>query len=248
VLSLRKLRVFLLPFAAVVLILSLLSFSDMLTERLSSSVVSAALDNKPLVIIDPGHGGIDGGAQANGICESELNLAIALKTAELCRAFGFNVIMTRDSDISIHDDSAATVRQKKNSDLRNRLRIMTDNTNAAVISIHLNKFQESYVHGAQVFYAPNSLGSNRLAEIIQKTIKELIQPDNNRETKQSDSSLYILYNNKVNPAVMVECGFISNPQEALLLKDSNYQDKLAFALLYSLIEFYNKPENTNSYR
>jgi N-acetylmuramoyl-L-alanine amidase len=210
-----------------------------LDRTLETRAVGLPTTTKPVVILDPGHGGVDGGASANGIVEKELNLAIARKVREMCVLFGFDVRMTREEDISIHDEDKTTIRDQKNSDLKNRLEIMTAQPGSVVVSIHMNKFPQSRIQGAQVFYAPKSQGSDMLAQIIQDNVRTLIQPDNTRQIKRADSSLFLLYNNTVNPAVLVECGFISNPEEAALLQEEDYQDRMAFTICCSLLQFYN---------
>lgn len=209
-----------------------------LNRTLHSRTVELPTTTRPVVVLDPGHGGVDGGAQGNGITEKEVNLAIARKTRELCTLFGFEVRMTREEDVSIHDEDKTTIRAQKNSDLKNRLKIMTRDPAAVVVSIHLNKFPQSRIKGAQVFYAPKSRGSDLLAQTIQDSFRELLQPENTRQIKKADSSLFLLYNNTVAPAVLVECGFLSNPEEAALLKTEDYQDRVAFAICCSLLRFY----------
>lgn len=223
--------------AVTVLVTAALVFGA-LDRTLETRTVGLPTTTRPVVILDPGHGGVDGGASANGIVEKELNLAIALKTRELCSLFGFDVQMTREEDISIHDEGKITIRDQKNSDLKNRLAIMTAQPESVVVSIHMNKFPQSRIKGAQVFYAPKAPGSEELAQTIQDNVRLLIQPENTRQIKRADSSLFLLYNNTVNPAVLVECGFISNPDEAALLQQEEYQDQMAFTLCCSLLEFY----------
>ncbi len=130
-----------------------------LDRALENRVVELPTSTRPVVILDPGHGGVDGGAQGNGIVEKEVNLAIAKKVREFCVLFGFEVQMTRQEDISIHDEGKETIRAQKNSDLKNRLAMMTADPTSVAVSIHLNKFPQSRVKGAQVFYAPRSQGS-----------------------------------------------------------------------------------------
>ncbi|MCI8653356.1 MAG: cell wall hydrolase [Angelakisella sp.] len=209
-----------------------------LDRTLESRVVGLPTTTRPVVILDPGHGGMDGGAEGNNITEKNVNLAIAHKVREYCTLFGFQVEMTRETDISIHDEGKKTIRAQKNSDLKNRLKIMTANPSAVAVSIHLNKFPQSRIKGAQVFYAPKSPGSEELAQTIQDNFRGLLQPENTRQIKKADSSLFLLYNNTVTPAVLVECGFLSNPEEAALLASEDYQDRVAFAICCSLLEFY----------
>ncbi|MEG1943093.1 MAG: N-acetylmuramoyl-L-alanine amidase, partial [Angelakisella sp.] len=205
--------------------------------------VAVTISNKPTVVLDAGHGGFDGGAQDCGINEKEVNLAIAQNTRLLCELFGFNVVMTREDDLSIHDDGNLSVRAMKRSDLHNRLKLMTADPSSIAVSIHLNKFPQSYVHGAQVFYAPKSKDGDILARAIQDSFRLLLQPDNERTIKKADKNLFILYNNTITPAVIVECGFISNAEEAQKLADTDYQKQVAMTVCYSLMKFKNREES-----
>lgn len=234
----RKKKVCLLALGGMMALAAVVFTFQALDRTLESRVVELPTSTRPVVVLDPGHGGVDGGAEANGIVEKNVNLSIAKKVRELCILFGFEVRMTRMEDVSIHDEDKTTIRAQKNSDLKNRLEIMTAEPGAVVVSIHLNKFPQSRVKGAQVFYAPKSQGSELLAQTVQDSFRTLLQPDNTRQIKKADSSLFLLYNNTVTPAVLVECGFLSNPEEAALLASEDYQDQVAFAICYSLLQFY----------
>lgn len=235
----KRIKLVLLALGGIITISAVALCLRALDRTLEARVVELPTSTRPVVVLDPGHGGIDGGAQANGITEKDVNLSIAKKVRDLCVLFGFEVRMTRQEDVSIHDPDKTTIRAQKNSDLKNRLEIMTSDPGAAVVSIHLNKFPQSRVRGAQVFYAPKSQGSELLAQTVQDNFKNLLQPDNTRQIKRADSSLFLLYNNTVTPAVLVECGFLSNPDEAALLASEDYQDRVAFAICWSLLQFYN---------
>lgn len=235
----KRIKRVLLALSAVAVVWAVVGSLRALDRTLETRVVELPTSTRPVVVLDPGHGGVDGGASAGGIVEKNVNLSIAKKVRELCLLFGFEVRMTRQEDVSIHDADKTTVRAQKNSDLNNRLKIMTQDPGAVVVSIHLNKFPQSRVKGAQVFYAGKSQGSELLAQTIQDNFKSLLQPDNDRQIKKADSSLFLLYNNTVTPAVLVECGFISNPDEAALLASEDYQDQVAFAICWSLLQFYN---------
>lgn len=235
----KRMKLFLLALSGAAVFSAVVFSLRALDRTLESRVVELPTSTRPVVVLDPGHGGIDGGAESNGVIEKNVNLSIAKKVRELCVLFGFEVHMTRQEDVSIHDEDKTTIRAQKNSDLNNRLKIMTKDPGAVVVSIHLNKFPQSRVKGAQVFYAPKSQGSELLAQTIQDNMKNLLQPENDRQIKKADSSLFLLYNNTVTPAVLVECGFISNPDEAALLASEDYQDQVAFAICWSLLQFYN---------
>ena len=193
--------------------------------------------NRPRIIIDAGHGGMDGGAVGyNNIVEKDINLAIAEDLRDLFVISGFDVVMTRDNDCSIHDDGITGVKNQKTSDMRNRLKIMEQNRDAIFLSIHQNKFTDPKYSGAQMFYSPNLPESEELAAIMQRHFREMLQPENTRERKRSGRELFLLYKAQT-PAVLVECGFLSNPQEATNLIDPEYQEKVAFVIYSSVMEF-----------
>ncbi len=204
-------------------------------ERKFSDVSSELTDKT--IIIDAGHGGVDGGAvSADGTNEKDINLAIALEIENILTSQGYNVVLTRDGDYSIHDDNAETIRSKKVSDLKNRLGIIENTKNAVFVSIHQNYFTQSQYSGAQVFYSPNNPDSQLLAECIQKSIVSNIQPENNRQIKKSDSSIFLLYKSTV-PSVMVECGFLSNFEETEKLKNEEYRKQIAQAVCSGIKKF-----------
>lgn len=199
-------------------------------------VQTAVSKPSSIVIIDPGHGGEDSGAVSNGVLEKDINLDIALKLRDFLTASGYTVVMTRDSDVSIYDSSSSTVREKKVSDLHNRLSIINGSADNILISIHQNKFEQSKYYGAQMFYSKNNPESQQLAEAVRKSVTGLLQPENKRELKAADKTIYIL--NKANvPAMIVECGFISNPDEAQKLSDEKYRTKMAFAVYCGFLDY-----------
>lgn len=202
------------------------------------SAVNVEYNSLPVIVIDAGHGGEDGGAVANNVVEKNINLSISNKLRDIFISSGFNVKMTRSSDKMIND-SGDTLRDRKVSDMKNRLKLFNESENNIVISIHQNKFTQEEYKGSQVFYSTNNKESEKLALSIKTSIKTLIQPDNVRETKPADRNIYLLYNSKT-PSVIVECGFISNFEEALLLKDNAYQNKIVFAIYSGFLDYYNK--------
>ena len=179
----RRKKVLVTVLGGVVLTVAVVAALHTLDRALESRAVELPTTTRPVVILDPGHGGVDGGAESNGITEKEINLAIAHKVREFCTLFGFEVRMTRQEDVSIHDADKTTIRAQKNSDLKNRLKIMTEDANAVVVSIHLNKFPQSRVKGAQVFYSPKSQGSDLLAQTVQDSFRTRLQPENTRRSK-----------------------------------------------------------------
>lgn len=181
-----------------------------------------------VVLIDPGHGGFDGGAvAADGTLEKHINLAIALYLRDMLYICGVPVEMTRSTDSGVEADSYASIRDKKVSDMRQRLS-MYDSA-ALVLSIHQNQFAQSQYRGAQVFYSSNHLDSFTLAQSMRTAIVNELQPDNTREIKKATDGIYLLYHTRV-PAVLIECGFLSNPEERDSLKSAVYQQRFAFAV------------------
>lgn len=194
------------------------------------------------VIVDAGHGGFDGGAAAgDGTLEKDINLAIARRLCSLLRCAGLQTVMTRTDDNSIHDPSCETIRQQKVSDIRNRLRIMTETEDSVFVSIHQNHFTQAKYRGAQVFYSGNDARSLQLAQSIQSAVVAALQPENTRQIKKSGTEIYLLYH-AVRPAVMVECGFLSNPEEAELLKSSRYQTRIALAVMQGILDYLRSTE------
>ncbi|MBQ6884868.1 MAG: N-acetylmuramoyl-L-alanine amidase [Clostridia bacterium] len=191
-----------------------------------------------IVLANASHGGFDGGASAaDGTVEKDINLFIAQKLCSILRFNGYNVIMTRDTDTGTEDDESASIAKRKKSDLSNRLQIMKQHPEAIFVSVHLNKFTTSAANGAQVFYTKNYKQAYDLANSIQSSIKMLIQPENTRVVKQGTSSTYLLKNASV-PAIIVECGFLSNKQELEKLKNDDYQSQIAFAIVVGIMDFY----------
>ncbi len=217
------------------LICMIAAFGYVKTEIIGT--VTAA-DTTKTIIIDAGHGGFDGGASAaDGTVEKDINLCISQKVSSLLRFYGCNVIMTRNSDTGTEDDESAAIVKRKKSDLSNRLQLMKDNSDAIYVSIHLNKFTTSAANGAQVFYTKNYAEAYDLANCVQSSIKTLIQPENTRVVKQGTNSTYLLKNAAV-PAIIVECGFLSNNAELEKLKNDDYQSQMAFAIVSGIMEFY----------
>jgi len=197
---------------------------------------SKNIDLRKTVIIDAGHGGFDGGAVASdGTSEKDVNLSIAKKLKQMFSIYGINVIMTRDDDTAL-DDSGEKLRTKKISDMKNRLAFMKQNPDGIFVSIHLNKFTTSAARGAQIFYSPNNEQSKILAKSIKDSIVSLLQNDNKREIKKGTDNIYLLKNAEI-PAVIVECGFLSNHQELELLKTESYQKKMAFSIFCGIINY-----------
>lgn len=181
------------------------------------------------LVLDAGHGGEDGGAVSlTGVSESEINLAITLKIDQILGFYGVTPILLRDADISLHNSEAKTLREKKVSDLKNRVQMIESTPNSVLISVHQNTFTNQSYQGAQVFYknTPNSIV---LAEQIQNTLREGADPDNRRTPAKISDTIYLMQHISCT-AVLVECGFLSNPNEEELLRTNRYQTKIAMCI------------------
>ena len=222
----------------IILAVLLISFCIVMFSAFSNITAhtSADIDDRITVIIDAGHGGEDGGAEVDVILEKDINLSIADKLADTLRLCGVRVTEIRDEDISVYDDSAQTLREKKVSDLKHRVEIVNGSENNILVSIHQNKFDNSAYSGAQVFYSSNNDKSRVLAESIRNSVVSLLQNDNTRELKPANSDIYLLDNATV-PAVIVECGFLSNDEERAKLLDSGYQSEMAYSIAMGVLEY-----------
>lgn len=189
------------------------------------------------VILDAGHGGVDGGAVSkDGLAEREITLEIAQMARDYLELSGIQVVMTRENNESIHDSSAVTLREQKNSDLKNRVKIAGQHPDAMLVSIHLNSFPDTTQHGAQVFYKGNDTASQQVGQLAQETLKEVLNPENKREAKAIPETIYLMRNID-NTAVLMECGFLSNPEEAALLATEDYQQDVAFAIYLTVMRY-----------
>ena len=223
----------------IILAVLLISFCIVMFSAFSNITAHTSADiddDRITVIIDAGHGGEDGGAEVDGILEKDINLSIADKLADTLRLCGVRVTEIRDEDISVYDDSAQTLREKKVSDLKHRVEIVNGSENNILVSIHQNKFDNSAYSGAQVFYSSNNDKSRVLAESIRNSVVSLLQNDNTRELKPANSDIYLLDNATV-PAVIVECGFLSNDEERAKLLDSGYQSEMAYSIAMGVLEY-----------
>lgn len=201
---------------------------------------SANLDTsweRQVIVLDPGHGGMDGGCvSVNGTPEKGINLAISMCGRDLFNVMGFETVCTREKDVSIHDRGIEGLSNQKKSDMQNRLKIFNGEPKAISLSIHQNQFTDGRYSGAQMFYSETSSSGERLAESMQKQFVSLLQPENTRETKPVGDELYLIHNTE-NPALMIECGFLSNQEEAAKLESEDYQRQVAFTILTGVFEF-----------
>lgn len=189
-----------------------------------------------IIVVDPGHGGVDPGKVGNNNeLEKNINLSIAFKLRDYLISHGFSVIMTRNRDMGLYSESD---RNKKNIDLRNRVNMINESDAIAVVSIHQNSFTSERERGAQVFYHGKSLISKNLAKDVQDALKEYHDMDNMRVEKANSS--YYLLKKTIKPAIIVECGFLSNYDEAKKLVTDTYQDSIAKSIGNGIVVWANK--------
>lgn len=213
----------------------------------SIAALSTGMDTPAdIIVLDAGHGGADGGAVGIGdIYEKDINLAMALKLRDILRFFGFDVIMTRESDMSIHDSGLDTIRQQKVSDMKNRLEIIKANPDCIFISIHQNKFDRSKYKGTQVFYSANNPYGQILAQCIQQSVVVNLQPENTRQIKAMGADSYIMQNSQV-PSALIECGFISNQSDIDNLTNEDYQKQYCLSVLNGLFDYRKQYNGSNA--
>lgn len=198
-------------------------------------------NEKKIILIDPGHGGIDGGAVSKkGTIEKDINLKISLKLKKELEARGFDVVLTREEDKGLYSDTGK-IRDKKNEDLNNRCKVKNETKCHAFISVHLNMFEQSQYYGAQVWYSKEG-ESGQFAHIIQQNLIKDINNNNKRREKCAKGAYKILRCHDDIPSVLVECGFLSNPTEEEKLKEDSYQQEIAKSLARSVEEFFNIKE------
>ena len=191
----------------------------------------------PTVVLDAGHGGEDCGAVGvNGVYEKDLNFSICAFLAAQLRSAGYRVIETRTKDALLYDHDTVTPGHKKVTDLTSRLEIASSYPGALVISIHMNSFPSPSSCGLQVWYSPAFAEAKELAEGIQTQVKNTLQPENHRKPKGSAGAIYLL-DRAENPTVLVECGFLTNPEECAKLTEGEYQKELSFVLFCAIMDY-----------
>ena len=222
------------PFMAVILLVLVYVISSH-AGKMTAGVSVKAGKEKPVVVIDAGHGGNDPGKVGiNNALEKDINLSISLLLKKMLEAEDIEVIMTRETDTGLYDENS---KNKKAQDMKRRCEIISSANSVVTVSIHQNSYHEEYVNGAQVFYFQHSSKAKELAEIIQEQLRTHVAPDNKRVAK-SNTSYYILKKTDAT-AVIVECGFLSNYEEASKLVDENYQQKLAWAIHLGILQYIN---------
>lgn len=222
---------------SVLLPIGIFSYQYSNTNKNAISTMALPVTNKTIVI-DAGHGGEDGGATSeNGISEAQINLKIALNLQKLLEQSGANVILTRSDENAIYDLDKKTLREKKVSDIKNRVKIGNNSSADIFVSIHLNKIPQNQYSGWQTFYKDGNEQGKELATSIQNNLNETIQKENKR-VPMKISNVYIIKQVKI-PTAIVECGFLSNPEEEQILQQEIYQEKLAWGIYNGIIEYFN---------
>ena len=232
----KRLYLYILLFSVIII-----AVSGYLLYFVSSNSVFTVSDNiKPdtvTVIVDAGHGGFDGGAVADdGTNEKDINLQIALKLDAILKENGIKTVLTRSSDEALNNPDAKSIREKKVSDIRNRMKLINDTENSIFVSIHQNSYTSPKYWGTQVFYSSNTDESREIAQSIQSSVVTELQPDNTRQIKQCGSEVYLIYNAR-RPAVLAECGFMTNKEELEKLKTEDYQQRIAECIANGIIKY-----------
>lgn len=227
-------------FLTIILMLMIFILSVM-NDSLSEAWISEVSTHEPLtVVLDAGHGGEDGGAIGkNNVYEKDLNLLITMKIGKILENNGINVVYTRTTDTLLYNKNEDYKNKKKALDLAERVKIAQKYENSIFISIHMNSFSQSDTRGFQIYYSKNDPESRIIADQIQNAVKNKLQPSNRRKTVDSTSRIYLLKNIKT-PAILIECGFLSNPEECKLLSTEKYQNDLSVTIADEIIRYINK--------
>ena len=206
------------------------------SERVKTETIATFPIKDRVIVVDAGHGGIDGGAGANGSLEKNINLSIAKYLKSYLTQSGATVIMTRESDTTLGENEG-TVKNKKRADLKERKNIVNNTAPDVFVSVHQNFFGESKYKGAQTFYETNNANSFKLAQIVQESLINNVDKSNTRMAAEIDKSKILFQDLKV-PSILVECGFLSNKEEAELLKTKEYQQKVAYAIYLGIAQYF----------
>lgn len=220
--------------SSLLLLAMALGCGNLLFRAGSDALNTSVSDEKMTVVIDPGHGGRDGGTVGgDGTLEKDLNLAVALKLKAILESADVRVVMTRETDIELASPDSP---HKKADDLKARLNLAQNQKNAIFVSIHMNNFPIKKYSGLQVYYSENHKQSLTLAQTVQDGAQSSLGNTMDRKVKPAGDSIYLLSHLEI-PAVLVECGFLSNDEERELLKTDAYQKKLALSLSASLLAY-----------
>ncbi len=242
VINLSKINVFRhinMVIVAIIVLVSLVFsfFAKMYRDDLEFEALETMTEEK-IIILDAGHGGEDAGTTGvNGKLEKDLNLQIVLMLGEMLSEKGYTVIYTRTEDKLLYMEHEDIKGLRKISDLRNRCKVAKEYPNAIFVSVHMNSFGDGKYSGLQVYYSTINEESVKIANSIQTSVKKSLQPENNRKIKEG-KKIYLL-ENMDNPAVLIECGFLSNSIEAEKLSQKEYQKNLSFSIVCGIIEYMN---------
>lgn len=217
---------------AVILVISMVFLAREAAEYATSGSV---VGYKQCVVIDAGHGGSDPGKVGiNGLFEKDINLAIAKKVQSFLEANDVKVVMTREDDMGLYDENAGN---KKVQDMKRRIEVIETEKPDIIVSVHQNSYHQEGIHGAQVFYYSGSTEGEKFAEMMQEQLVKGLEPENGRKEKANDS--YYLLKKTSAPIIIVECGFLSNHQEAELLATEEYQEKVAWEIHLGILQYLN---------
>ena len=223
-------------FIATIIMVSAISFVWLNKKGDTVEIVSLPVTSKTIVL-DAGHGYPDEGAEsASGVTEASINLVITKKVQTLLEQSGCNVVLTRSDENGIYDLGSNTIREKKVSDIKNRVKIGNESSADAFVSIHLNKIPQSQYYGWQAFFKPNNEQSEILAKSLQEELNASIQKENKREALKITGK-YIIEHVEI-PIAIVECGFLSNPEEANLLQQDEYQNRIAWGIYNGIMDYF----------
>ena len=227
-------------FLLFVLVLSMVAGGCVWVGRYASPPMQTASplpsSSRLTIVLDAGHGGEDGGAVGvSGVYEKDLNLSITLILRELLVANGVDVVLTREDDRLLYDTTIDYHGRKKALDLAARRKIAEETSDALFVSIHMNSYPLSQYRGLQVWYSPNDARSEKVAAHVQERVAATLQRENDRDIKKAGSSIYLLHHLQ-QPAILIECGFLSNAEDCARLEDEGYQRQLALQIMLALCE------------
>lgn len=224
-------------FILIILMISVVSFA-INNAKLENTISTVSLPaSGKTIVLDAGHGYPDEGAEsANGVSEANINLIITKKVQSLLEQSGCNVILTRSDENGIYDLNAMTLREKKVTDIKNRVKIGNESSADVFVSIHLNKIPQSQYYGWQAFFKQNDKESEELAKSLQEELNSSIQRENKREALKITGK-YIIEHVEI-PIAIIECGFLSNPEEERLLQQNEYQDRIAWGIYNGIMDYF----------
>lgn len=214
-----------------------------ISDKLTAQSTVAMSTPSRRIVIDPGHGGMDGGAVGiSGSVEKDINLSVSLRLADLLLLCGVEHTLTRNDDFMLElDTSAGTA---KGRDIKSRVMLANEDQSSILVSIHMNSYPIEKYSGLQVFYSRNSPESHMIAEAVRQSCRSLLQPSNERQSKPASSAIYLMHHT-TNPAILVECGFLSNIAEEALLRENKYQTSVAATICAGLLAYLDEQEEGN---